>query len=137
MIGRARVAVALGAAAIAGGWGYPSERVIFRQGNPVAVVKGRLVAPHRAEYEYILNARAGDTLEIELLTDFPLIYYKVLRPESDRPWVNTAGTGDLKWSGTLPADGEYRVRVYLLRWASLVDEVAKFRVRFALRASTP
>lgn len=131
-MGKTRLALALGVAAVvAGGWGFPSERVAFRNGT-TAAVRGRLIGPHLAACDYIVTARAGQTLQVELLTDATEIYYSVTPAGADKTMINTSVTGDRKWSAPVPADGDYSVRVFLLRRAARAGATASFKLRFAL-----
>jgi hypothetical protein len=127
------VALTVCVAAVAGAWSFPSERISFKQGCGRASARGHLIGPHRSELDYIVIAKAGQTLEVELLTDFPEVYYNLLGPRGDeKPIVNTSRTGDRKWSGALSESGEYRVRVYLLRRAARAGTTASFKLRFAM-----
>src|SRR5262245_8588988 len=131
--GKVRCALALCAALILGAWAYPSERVIFKEGCPGATVSGRFKGPQCSIRDYVLQAQAGQILRVELITDFPQVYYNVLPPGDGRPLANTSITGHRLWSGALPADGEYRVRVYLSRRAVHEAIIASYKMKLTMR----
>jgi hypothetical protein len=130
--GKIRIGLAFCAALTAAAWSNPSERVLFKKGCATAAVRGRLTGPDRSGRDYLLEGKAGERLRVELFTDFPQVYYNVLPPGERPPLANTSITGDREWSGVLPVDGEYRVRVYLSRRASLGAIAASYKMKLWL-----
>ena len=133
MAGRQCAAVGLGVALLAGAWAVPSERVLFKNGSPTAKVRGRLFGPDRGNRDYIVPGKAGEILSVELMTDYPQVYYSVLPPADAKPLINTSITGPREWSGALPLDGDYRVRVFLSRRAAREGVIAPFKMRLTRR----
>ncbi len=75
---------------------------------------GRLATGHFYN-EYVLTAKASDLLLIQFQPDSPALSLRITdQARAELPIVKDSMTGDYRFdtpTGTLPADGEYRVRV--------------------------
>jgi heat shock protein HslJ len=60
------------------------------------------------------------------------VYFNVLPPGNGPALANTSISGEPRWTGTLPADGDYIVRVYLMRGAARRNASARFVVAIAM-----
>jgi hypothetical protein len=89
--------------------------VQFAKGASSATVKGTIEGDRTVDY--LLRARAGQTMNVKLDTRHSALYFNVLPPGSDTA-LHVGSTDGNRWSGALPADGEYRVRTYLMRSAA-------------------
>jgi heat shock protein HslJ len=65
------------------------------------------------------------------------VYFNVLPPGSETALVNSSITGNQPWSGTLPADGDYTVRVYLMRAAARQGVKADHTLKVAILPARP
>lgn len=99
------------------------ERVSFRAGASSATLKGTIKGYEIIDY--LLGAKAGQTMNVTLKTSNGANYFNVLPPGSDAA-VARGDTSGNAWTGTLPVDGDYRVRVYLMRSAARRNEVANY-----------
>lgn len=63
--------------------------------------------------DYKLCARARLATNVSLKTSDASNYFNVLPPGASDVAIFVGSTSGSVWSGTLPADGEYAVRVYL------------------------
>ena len=99
------------------------ERVLFKEGAVTAVIKGRVKGYETVDY--LLGASAGQTMQVALQTSNGANYFNVLAPGSDAAIAIGSNLGN-QWTGTLPADGDYTVRVYLMRSAARRDQAANF-----------
>jgi hypothetical protein len=99
------------------------EPIRFKKGASSATVKGRIMGYQAVDY--VLGARAGQTMSVSLKTNSGANYFIVLPPGSDAAIASGETLGN-KWSGTLPADGEYKIRVYLMRSAARRNETANY-----------
>ncbi len=100
-----------------------TERVQFKKGSAEATIKNRIKGYEVVDY--LLGANAGQTMSVNLKTNNGANYFNVLPPGSDA----AIATGEIlgnKWTGTLPVDGDYRVRVYLMRSAARRNETANY-----------
>ena len=105
--------------------GIRQEKVQFAKGTSSAAIKGQLKGD--ATVDYVVRAAAGQTLSVKLQKSNPQNYFNVLPPESagSAMFVGDAG-GD--YTGMLPADGDYVVRVYLMRPAARRGESSSYTV---------
>jgi hypothetical protein len=103
--------------------GIRSEKVQFAKGASSAVIKGQLKGD--ATVDYTVRAAAGQTLAVKLQKTNAQNYFNVMPPGStgSAMFVGDAG-GD--YSGVLPADGDYVVRVYLMRPAARRGESSNY-----------
>jgi hypothetical protein len=111
--------------------GPRKERVTFAKGASSATLKGTLKG--NADVDYLVRAAAGQTLEVKLQGTNVQNDFNVLPPGSANVamYVSSA-TGERSWSGMLPADGDYAIRVYLARPAARRNESSKYTLTVAV-----
>jgi hypothetical protein len=97
--------------------------VHFKKGASQAAIQGHIKG--RETIDYVLNARAGQTMTVNLKTSNPMAYFNVLPPGSGEA-IFTGQVGGASFEGKLPKDGDYRIRVYLVRAAARRSESAKY-----------
>jgi hypothetical protein len=100
-----------------------TERVQFKKGSAEATIKNRIKGYEVVDY--LLGARAGQTMSVNLKTSSGANYFNVL-PTGSNAAIAVGELLDNKWTGTLPVDGDYTVRVYLMRSAARRNETANF-----------
>lgn len=120
---RAVVILTVLAAASALGQGIRQERVSFKAGTSSATITGSLKGDQTVDY--LLGARAGQTMRVNLKTSNGACYFNVLPPGSEAAIAIGANLGN-QWSGTLPTNGDYRIRVFLMRSAARRHETANY-----------
>lgn len=108
------------------------ERIQFKKGSVTATIKGNIKGYEAVDY--LLGAKSGQTMRVSLQTNSGANYFIVLPPESDAAIAMGEVLGN-KWTGTLPADGDYRVRVYLMRSAARRNETANFTLTVGITGS--
>lgn len=96
----------------------------FATGASSETVKGTIKGDQTVDYK--LRAKAGQTMSVKLATGHGANYFNVLPPGSNDVAIFVGSSGGNEWSGALPSDGEYRVRVYLMRSAARRSEVASY-----------
>jgi len=107
------------------------ERVTFAKGASSATIKGTLKGG--ADVDYLVRAAAGQTLEVKLQGTNAQNYFNVLPPGSSNVAMYVSSTtGERSWSGMLPADGDYAIRVYLMRPAARRNESSKYTLTVAV-----
>jgi len=107
------------------------ERVVFAKGASSATIKGTLKGA--ADVDYLVRAAAGQTLEVKLQGTHPQNDFNVLPPGStDVAMFVSNITGARSWSGVLPADGDYAIRVYLMRPAARRNESSNYTLTVAV-----
>ena len=103
--------------------GIHRQQVQFAKGASSAAIKGR---PKGYEMvDYVVRAGAGQTLTVALEKTNPQNYFNVLPPGSTDVAMYVGQTGD-DFKGLLPTDGDYTVRVYLMRAAARRNEASDY-----------
>jgi hypothetical protein len=105
----------------------------FAKGASSATVKGSLTGSKTIDYK--LRARAGQTMTVSLKTANTANYFNVLPPGSKDVAIFVGSTSGNEWTGQLEADGEYTVRVYLMRSAARRNETANFTLAVGITGS--
>jgi hypothetical protein len=99
------------------------EKVQFAKGASSAVIKGRLEGD--AMVDYVVRAAAGQTLSVKLQRTNAQNYFNVMPPGSTGSAMFVGDSGE-NYTGVLPADGDYIVRVYLMRPAARRGEISDY-----------
>lgn len=108
-----------------------TERVTFAKGASSATLKGTLKGG--ADVDYLVRAAAGQTLQVKLQGTNPQNDFNVLPPGSaDVAMYVSSTTGERSWSGVLPTDGDYAIRVYLMRPAARRNEASRYTLTVAV-----
>jgi len=103
--------------------GIRRERVQFAMGASSAAIKGQLKGD--AMVDYVVRAAAGQTLSVQLQKTNAQNYFNVMPPGSTGSAMFVGDSGE-NYSGTLPTDGDYVVRVYLMRPAARRGESSNY-----------
>lgn len=107
------------------------EQVTFAKGASAATIKGTLKGD--ATVDYVVRAAAGQTLEVKLEGSNAQNDFNILPPGSnDVAMFASSSSGARKYSGVLPTDGDYAVRVYLMRPAARRNEATKYALTIAV-----
>ncbi|MBL8421024.1 MAG: hypothetical protein JNK92_10340 [Dechloromonas sp.] len=101
-----------------------SERVHFAKGATATVIKGQIKGYQYVDYR--LRAGAGQTLSVEMKTGNAANYFNILPPGSGDVAMFVGSMSGNRFSGVLPTDGDYAIRVYLMRNAARRNESARF-----------
>ena len=97
--------------ATASAWSQSQEHMRFDAGNDNAYAEGVV---RGAEYrDYILGARSGQEMYVSLSTQGSA-YFNILPPGSTGEAIYNSSLSGNDGGVTLPASGDYRVRVYLM-----------------------
>jgi hypothetical protein len=105
--------------------GIRRETVTFARGTSSAQIEGRIEG--HETIDYVIRAAAGQTLRVALKgKSNPQNYFNVLPPGSNDAAIFAGDTGGDVYQGMLPADGDYVLRVYLMRAAGRRDEGGTF-----------
>ena len=94
------------------------RRINFPRGRTATTLRGAV--RRGLSHDYLLRARAGQTMTVRLTTDAAGMSLTILRPDGET-WFY-----DIKeWSGELPSTGTYRINV-------LPDTTTERPTRYAL-----
>ncbi len=111
------------------------ERVKFQAGASEATLKASIKGYD--SYEYTLGAKAGQVMTISFKSDNASNYFNVMPPGGGEAlFVGSSAADPNSFTGTLPADGDYVVQVYLMRNAARRDEVANYTITIGIGAAT-
>ncbi len=103
--------------------GIRTERVQFAAGSSSKAIKAQIKGDETVDYQ--IRAAAGQTLTVTLTASNKQNYFNLLPPESVAAmFIGSTSGGDAK--AVLPDDGEYTVRVYLMRAAARRNESSTF-----------
>lgn len=107
------------------------ERVTFAKGASSATIKGTLKGG--GDVDYLVRAAAGQTLEVKFQGSNSQNAFNVLPPGSANVAMYVSDmAGKPSWSGVLPADGDYAIRVYLMRPAARRNESSNYTLTVAV-----
>lgn len=117
--------VVMGAGAVldSGAQGPRKERLKFAPGTSSAIVKGQIKGG--SDVDYMVRASAGQTITVSLKPSNRSNYFNVLPPQSADVAMYIGQTGE-EYKGMLPDDGDYTIRVYLVRAAARRNEVSDY-----------
>jgi hypothetical protein len=104
--------------------GARTERVTFAKGASSAEIKGQVKGDEYVDYQ--VRAAAGQTLTVTLKPTNRSTYFNVNPPGSTDVSMFVGSTSGDSFKGMLPADGDYTVRVYLMRNAARRNEVSTY-----------
>jgi len=106
-----------------------TERVQFAKGATSAVIKGRLKG--YSGVDYLVRGGAGQTIAVSLKRSNPSTYFNVLPPGSKDVAMYVEQTGE-DFKRVLPTDGDYKIRVYLVRAAARRNESSDYTLSISV-----
>lgn len=109
-----------------------SVRVKFAPGATSARVEGKIKGYETVDY--ILAAKKGQYANVSLATKHGATYFNILPPGSMDAAIFNGSTSENQYEGTLPASGDYRIRVYMMRSAARRGEVANYGLEMIVGA---
>lgn len=101
-----------------------TEQVKFPQNTTSTVIKGQVKGDQFIDYR--VRASAGQTLVVSLKTSNLQNYFNVLPPGSDGVAMFIGSSSGNNFKGLLPSDGDYTLRVYLMRPAARRNESSNY-----------
>lgn len=107
-----------------------TERVQFARGAASKAISGTIRG--YTGVNYIVGARAGQVMHATLQTNNASAYFNVWAPGADEA-IFVGSTSGNRFSGTLSADGDYRVQVYMMRNAARRNERASYTLTVGVR----
>jgi hypothetical protein len=105
--------------------GIRQQKVQFAQGASSAVINGQIKGD--TTVDYIVRAAAGQTLSVNLQKSNSQNYFNVMPPGSTGSAMFVGDSGE-NYSGMLPTDGDYVVRLYLMRPAARRGESSDYKL---------
>jgi len=109
------------------------QRVQFPPGSSGTRIDGQITGD--TIRDYLLWAKAGQTIRLTLDTDNSAAYFNLMRG-SDPAAIHIGSTAGNQYEGILPEDGDYRIRVYLMRSAARRNESADYTLAVNIDGAT-
>lgn len=109
------------------------ERVRFESGSSSATITGTITGYEAVDF--VLGARAGQTMTVEMKTDNTANYFNLIPPDSEDEAIHIGSVDGENFDGVLDLDGDWKIRVYLMRSAARRGENARFTIEVAIRGS--
>lgn len=110
-----------------------SKPVQFPKGKSSATIKGTVKGGE--DVDYVLRAKAGQTLNVDFKADKGAAYFNVIPPGSTYEALFVGMNEGDHYSGTLPKDGDYIIRVYLKGNAKNSGKPINFTINVGIPAS--
>lgn len=117
------------------------ERIKFKAGSSSGSVKGSVKGYDRKDY--VINAKKGQKMSVNLKSSSTFVYFNIADSKdgfaADMP-MDPKPLDVRDWEGTLHKDGDYFIRVYLVRAEARRDGKADFTLDVSITggsASSP
>lgn len=107
------------------------ERVSFAAGSSSANITGQITGYQIVDY--VLGASAGQWAEITFAPSNPSAYFNLLLGDNPEA-LHIGSIAGNSFAGALPENGDYRIRVYLMRSAARREETATYQLDIAINA---
>jgi len=114
--------------------GIETRSLHFAKGTSSVTVHETLKGDTTIDYK--VGARTGQTMSVILETSNNANYFNVLPPGSKDVAIFIGSTSGNEWSGLLPDNGEYTIRVYLMRSAARRNETASYTLSVDITGDT-
>ena len=106
--------------------GIRSQRVQFAKGANSATVNGTIKGYQTVDY--VLHASQGQSMNVSMATKNTATYFNILAPGETEVAFFNGSVSENQYEGQLPATGDYKIRVYMMRSAARRNEVANYRL---------
>jgi hypothetical protein len=103
-----------------------TERVHFAKGATSAIVEGTIKGYQTVDY--VLGASKGQSMNVSMATKNTATYFNILAPGETEVSFFNGSTSENQYEGVLPATGDYKIRVYMMRSAARRNEAANYRL---------
>ncbi|TPW25797.1 SH3 domain-containing protein [Pararhizobium mangrovi] len=106
-----------------------THRLRFDPGTSQATRSGTIKGYQTVDY--LLEARAGQTMTVRLDISNSAGYFNVVPPGSETA-IHIGSTSGNSFTGRLPTDGDYSIRVYLMRSAARRGESGRYTLHVGI-----
>lgn len=104
--------------------------VQFARGANSAVVEDSITGYQVVDY--VLSARQGQSMNVSMATNNTANYFNILAPHEDAIAMFNSSMSENQYEGRLPENGEYKIRVYMMRSAARRNEKANYRLEMII-----
>ena len=109
--------------------GITNQRLTFAPGTSSTRIEGEITGDETIDY--LLDVRAGQSLNISMASPNSAAYFNVLEPGETEVAVFNGSMGENMFEGVAAQSGTYRIRVYLYRSAARRGETAAYTLEVA------
>lgn len=106
---------------------HSAKPVVFAKGQTSTAITGRIEGRHYIDHT--LHAAAGQTLTVRLKAASRSAYFNLLPPGSPDAAMAIGEFSDNQFSGLLPDDGIYTIRVFLNRAAARRNAASNYSLK--------
>jgi hypothetical protein len=106
------------------------ERVAFDPGATGTIIVATITGYDAVDY--LVGARAGQTMSVAMETDHLANSFNVIPPDAENEAVFVGSTDGNDFESVLDLDGDWKVRVYLMRSAARRGETASYRLEIGV-----
>lgn len=112
-----------------------AEKIQFAKGKSSASVSGKVQGSHYVDH--VLRASAGQTMTVDFKASKGAAYFNLLPPggTGETPSLFNGSMDGDHFKGTLPSDGDYTIRVYLMGAAEDSDKPVTYTLKVSIPAS--
>jgi hypothetical protein len=105
--------------------------VAFAKGASSATLKGSIKGDK--DHNYVVDARAGQTLMVDFKPTNASAYFNILAPGSNGEAMFVGSSGGNHFSGPLTVSGKHSIQVYLMRNAARRNETANYTLTVGVK----
>ena len=110
-----------------------AKQISFGKGKSSASVSGKVQGSN--DVDYVIRASAGQTLTVDFKAGKGAAYFNVLPPGSTGEAIFVGSSEGNHFKGTLPSDGDYTIRVYLMGGAKDSGKPVTYTLKVGIPAS--
>ena len=110
-----------------------TERIFFQTGADSAVVQGSIKGNEIVDY--VLSVGKDQYINISMTTDNYANYFNILAPGEDKVAFFNSSVSDNQYKGILHKNGDYKIRVYQMRSAARLNEVANYNLEIIISSA--
>jgi hypothetical protein len=110
-----------------------AKQIAFGKGKSSASVSGKIQGSN--DVDYVIRASAGQTLTVDFKAGKGAAYFNVLPPGSSGEAIFVGSSEGNHFKGTLPSDGDYTIRVYLMGGAKDSGKPINYTLKVSIPAS--
>ncbi len=112
-----------------------AKQIQFAKGKTSASVSGKIKG--NEDIDYVIRARAGQTLTVDFKASKGAAYFNVMPPGStyEAIFVGSRENNSDHFKGTLPSDGDYIIRIYLMGDAKDSGKPINYTLKVGIPAS--
>jgi len=110
-----------------------TSQIAFTKGKSSAAVSGKIKG--NDSNDYVLRASAGQTLIVDFKAGKGTAYFNILPPGSSGEAIFVGSSEGDHFKASLPSDGDYTIRVYLMGASKDSDKTVGYSFKVAIPAS--